>query len=386
MALPPESRLGSYARNGKGLAQFHPKSLEKGLKIQLNPELVREIHRSAVAVGKLSATAALLPNPDHFVYMYLRLEAIVSSRIEGTQASLMDLLQYEQEWTDGGRPDDLAQVSNHLALLQTLESRPPSTPLTLAELERLHARLLVGTRGERYAGKIRTVQNWIGPPGPIETAIYVPPPPREVRGAMNSLVRFINNCHEWPPAVVASVAHVAFESIHPFVDGNGRLGRYLIHFILWRSRMMERPVLYLSHYLRAFQQDYYGWLQRARDGNDLEGFCLFMIQGIADVAEEAYERSKLVLEVRKSYERTIRERLGRRSGAALTLVEAMYRHPIADIRRIAKWTAVSEVAAASLAYQMVDVGLLAEITGRKRSQRFALEKYLELFTVLDEEL
>jgi len=384
MAESPKNRIGTYRNRRSGVAAFHIETRPEDLRLDLTEELILSVDRATHAVGKLVGSAGLLPNPEQFVYMYLRLEAVLSSRIEGTQASLMDLLQFEQEWVDRERVDDITQVANHLKLLRTLERRGRRSPLTVEELEKAHQTLLSGTRGAPSLGKLRTVQNWIGAGGPIEEASFVPPPPEEVRPAMNDLVTFVNDDRRYPPIVRAGLAHAYFETIHPFVDGNGRIGRYLIHFILWKAGLMERPILYLSHYFRANQSEYYRRLQGTREAGGLEAFCLYLAKGTGEVASEAYERSQRVIKVRTDLERTIQTKLGRRTASGLVVLGAMYGHPIADVRRVCEWTGSSRAAANSLVQEMESAGVLVELTGQARNRRFALGKYLDLFTVMEE--
>lgn len=384
MRGPPRNRIGSYRRSRSGPRAFHIETPPGDLRLSLPHELILTVDRASHAVGKLVGSSGLLPNPEQFIYMYLRLEAVLSSRIEGTQASLMDLLQFEQQWVDRKRADDIAQVANHLKLLRTLERRDRRSLLTVAEIEKAHKVLLAGTRGARSLGHLRRVQNWIGTGGPIEEATFVPPPPDEVPPAMEDLVEFVNQDRQLPPLVRAGVAHAYFETIHPFVDGNGRIGRYLIHFILWKTGMVERPILYLSHYFRAHQSEYYRRLQGTRGGGGLEDFCLYLAKGTAAVATEAFERSKKVIGVRGKLESEVRAKLGRRTAAGLRVLEAMYGHPIADVRRVGEWAQLSRAAANSLVDELESAGVLVETTGQARNRRFALGKYLDLFSIVDD--
>ncbi len=377
-------RLGSFRRTRRNLSAFHAAPISAGVDLTVDSELLRLLDEASRAVGRLDGATQLLPNPEHFAYMYLRLEAIVSSKIEGTQASLMDLLQYEQERLDHDRTDDLNQVANHLGLLRGLRDRQRQRPLTLQEVETLHADLLSGARGGSMAGGLRSLQNWIGPTGgPIEAAVFVPPPPEEVPMAMEDLVGFVSTEKELPPLLHAAIAHAQFETIHPFVDGNGRLGRYLIHFILWQRGVIDRPLLYLSHYFRSHQAEYYQRLQATRTDDDLEGWCRFFLTGVRLVAQEATERARGVLDVQREIERRVRERLGYRSGRALAVVGQMYQTPICRVAEIAAWTGSSVSAANALAAAMERSGVLREVTGHRRNRAFALAKYLDMFTAVE---
>jgi len=378
------SRLGGYRRNAKGIPLFHTRKITSNIEIEIDAEMASAIEKASHSVGKLVGSSQLLPNPEHFVYMYLRLEALISSRIEGTQASLMDLLQYEQERVEKERDDDLVQVSNHLEILQTLVSRKRRAPLGLDELIKLHAQLMRDTRGHRAAGRLRHQQNWIGSGGPIEEASFVPPPPGEVKPAMLDLLKFVHEERDLPPLLVSAVAHAQFETIHPFLDGNGRMGRFLIHYILWQRSIVEQPILYLSHYLRRRQADYYTRLQATRDNDELEEWCLMFLEGVTDVAVEALERSRLVIAAKTEMEAAVRADLGRRAGTALQVLERMYQQPVADVRQIAEWTGMTATSANTLAAELTKAGVFSELTGQKRNRRFAITRYLAFFTALDE--
>lgn len=385
MARNSNPRLGRYRPTPPLGRAFHIETPPDKMPLHMGLDLIRALDRASHGLGRLVGTAGLLPSPQQFIGMYVRLEAVLSSRIEGTRTSLLDLLQFEDGRVGRRHADDTVQVANHLKLLRLLEWRRRSEPLTVRELEAAHRILLAGTRGVRSLGKLRTVQNWIGTPWPFETVVFVPPPPAEVRPALEDLVRFINKDKRFPPIIKAAIAHAYFETIHPFADGNGRIGRYLIHFVLWKEGAVDRPILYLSHYIRAHQAEYYAHLQACRDAEGLGAFALFLANGVDEVAEEACARAKLVLEVRRDYEAAVRALLGRRVGLALKVLEVMYDHPIADVGHLAKATSTSRNTVNKLVDWMVAKRILVEVTGQRRHRRFALDKYLELFTVLDEE-
>jgi Fic family protein len=385
MTARTSPRLGAYRKTPAGYPAFHIETGPLAMPVKVGDRLLGELDRATLAVGKLVGTASVLPSPENFISMYMRLEAVISSRIEGTRASLVDLLRFEQEPEETERLDDLTQVSNHLKLLQILDTRKRSAPLTLGELEAAHRTLLKGTVGVHSLGKIRTVQNWIGPPGPISMADFIPPPPGEVKEALRDLVAFINHNSRLPPIIRAAVAHVYFETIHPFADGNGRIGRYLIHFMLWKCGVVDRPILYFSHYIRRFQGEYYERLNGARDPEGLEEFCIFLTTGIGDVAEEALGRSREVVAVCRDYERVVRGTMGRRTVPALRVLEELYRQPIAEVPEIARWSGLGRSSTNLLVDALLDAKILVERTGQARNRVFGLKKYLDLFTAVDEE-
>ena len=201
---------------------------------------------------------------------------------------------------------------------------------------------------------------------------------------MLDLLKFVHEERDLPPLLVSAVAHAQFETIHPFLDGNGRMGRFLIHYILWQRSIVEQPILYLSHYLRRRQADYYTRLQATRDNDELEEWCLMFLEGVTDVAVEALERSRLVIAAKTEMEAAVRADLGRRAGTALQVLERMYQQPVADVRQIAEWTGMTATSANTLAAELTKAGVFSELTGQKRNRRFAITRYLAFFTALDE--
>jgi Fic family protein len=362
---------------------FHITTPPSRLRLDLSSPFVRALDRATFSLGRLVGTSAFLPNAEHFVEMSARIEALLSSRIEGTRTSLSELLA-------PGTPnktvdDDLVQVQNHLRLLRSLGDRDPKRPLTIKELEADHATLLGGTAGVRSLGKLRTVQNWIGSPGPLAIVSFVPPSPEEVPEALQDLVDFINDDQRFPPLVKAALAHCYFETIHPFADGNGRIGRFLIHFVLWKERLIQTPILYLSHYIRATQQDYYAFLQDSRTARGVEAFAAYLVEGVASVADEAAARANLVLALHKRYEARIAKAFGGRGVAAHNVLVGLYGEPISDVATIAGFSGASLNTGYRLIQRLVKLGILKQVTPGKRSRAYALAEYLDLFAVLDKD-
>ena len=258
----------------------------------MDGELLRALSNADLALGRLEGAAAILPNPDLFVGMYVRQEAVLSSQIEGTQASLADLLEFEMGVRAQRGDSDVAEVVNHVRAMNYGLQRLSNLPLCLRLIREIHDQLLRGVRGqERQPGEFRRTQNWIGAARvPLAAALFVPPPPDPMTQALGNLERFMHD-REYPVLLRAGLIHAQFETIHPFLDGNGRVGRLLITFLLCEQRVMSRPLLYLSHFLRRHRGEYYERLQAIRDEGDWEGWLKFFLRGVKETS--GFEREVL---------------------------------------------------------------------------------------------
>jgi len=339
------------------------------------------LSKADLAVGRLDGSTETLPNPDLFVFMYVRREAVLSSQIEGTQASLIDVLEFEAQAAEPGHPEDVAEVVNYVAAMNHGLERLEKLPVSLRLIREIHAKLMQGVRGaERNPGEYRNSQNWVGPPSStLANARYVPPPPHEMRQALDNFEKFLHQEHPMPALIKVGIAHSQFETIHPFLDGNGRVGRLLITFLLSEKEILKRPLLYLSHFFKLNRAEYYDRLQSVRDRGDWEGWLKFFLQGVAQVAEEATINARRIVKIREEHRQLILNRLGRASGKALQLLERLYFRPIVSVPAIMEMTGLSFANANSLARQLETVGLLRETTGRKRNRRFSYQPYLSLF-------
>ena len=333
-----------------------------------------------LALGRLDGITPFLPEPDLFIYTYVRREAVMSSQIEGTQSTLSDLLLFELEEAPGAPHDDVSEVSNYVSALQhglshTQAGEPISNPL-ICELHRI---LLRSGRGaDMSPGRFRERQNWIGGGRP-STAAYVPPPPYAIDDCMAELEQFINDDDDLPPLIRAGTAHVQFETIHPFLDGNGRVGRLLIALMLQRERVLREPVLYLSLYLKERRPNYYYLLDSVRRDGDWEAWLAYFLKGVAMTADDAYDRT---IRLRDLFERdrAVLGSLGRRSGSALRAHEALMRRPILTIREIERQSGLSRSAAASATEDLVRLQMVREITGRRRDRIFTYAEYLDILS------
>jgi Fic family protein len=333
------------------------------------------------ALGRLDGSVLTLPNPDLFVFMYVRKEAVLSSQIEGTQSSLQDLLAAEASLFDESTPRDVDEVINYVRAMNHGLSRLAELPVSVRLIREIHAELLRGVRGGTLRpGELRRTQNWIGPPGStLATATFVPPPAHAVTEALGDLERFLHQTDALPAVVKIALAHVQFETIHPFLDGNGRVGRLLITFLLTERGVLHKPVLYLSHYLKHHRQTYYDRLQAVRLNGDWEQWLDFFLRGVIDVAAEATETARRVIQLREAHRSAITARLGRAAAGGHKVLETLYDRPILAVKDVRQLTGTTFAAANTLVARLVEAGILSEMTGFARNRRFKYAPYIALF-------
>jgi len=334
------------------------------------------------ALGRLDGSVLTLPNPDLFVFMYIRKEAVLSSQIEGTQSSLQDVLAAEAKIFNRGDPSDVGEVLNYIEAMRYGLQRLETLPVSVRLIREIHQRLLRGVRGSRLApGELRTSQNWIGPTGcTLNEAIFVPPPPDRIAAALSDLERFLHRRDDFPVLIkIGIMAHAQFETIHPFLDGNGRIGRLLIAFLLCNSGVLHKPVLYLSHYFKRYQQTYYDRLQAIRDLGAWEDWFLFLLRGVIEVSEQATETARRILKMREEHRNGISGTLGYAAGNGHRVLETLYAKPIVSVKDVEAVTGTSFAAANQLVKRLEEMGLLEEITGRTRNRLFRYAPYIQLF-------
>ena len=376
-------RSGRYVRQTTGYRAFLPAPLPPDPPIRLDGELRVLLSQADRALGRLDGSVVTLPNPDLFVFMYVRKEAVLSSQIEGTQSSLQDLLAAEADLLDSiAVPRDVDEVVNYVRAMNFGLARLAELPVSVRLIREIHERLMEGARGGRLKpGELRRTQNWIGPGGTgLADAIFVPPPPELVPEALGALERFLHSADDLPLLVKIGLAHAQFETIHPFLDGNGRVGRLLITFLLTEGQVLEKPVLYLSHYLKRHRQEYYERLQAVRDGGDWEGWLAFFLRGVAEVGGEAAETARRVLLLREQHRAEITGSLGRAAANGHRVLESLFDRPIISVSEAQKLTGTGFAAANQLVARMTELGILREITGNARNRRFRYEPYVRLFT------
>ncbi|NBC32912.1 MAG: Fic family protein [Alphaproteobacteria bacterium] len=337
------------------------------------------LEAASQALGRLDGLAAVLPDTGLFIYLYVRKEALLSSQIEGTQSSLSDLLLYESDEAPGVPLDDVAEVSTYIAALDHgLARLRDGFPLSLRLIREIHAKLLSTGRGAgKQPGEFRRTQNWIGGTRP-GNADFVPPPPAEMAQCLHDLEAFLHADHPHLPVLVrAALAHVQFESIHPFLDGNGRLGRLLITLLLCHEGALTAPILYLSLYFKTHRQAYYARLQAVRETGDWEGWVTFFLEGVRDTARQAADSARRILAL-LAQDRDRIAGLGRAAASALLLFKHLQRRPILSVPGAAAATALSQPTVATAIRHLQALGIVRETTGRQRHRLYVYDAYLAI--------
>jgi Fic family protein len=331
------------------------------------------------AIGRLDGLASLLPDLSLFIYTYVRKEAVLSSQIEGTQSSLSDLLLFENDEAPGAPIEDVQEVSNYVAAMtHGLDRLRSGFPLSLRLIREIHEILLSKGRGSgKQPGDFRQSQNWIGGNRPGNAA-FVPPPPELVLDCMGKLELFFHEERSDLPVLIrAGLAHVQFETIHPFLDGNGRLGRLLITFMLCEQKILRDPILYLSLYFKTNRSAYYELLDRVRSRGDWEAWLDFFLIGVRDTADQAANAARGIIALFDEDQRNI-ETLGRAAASVLRVFQHMQRNPIVAIPTAAKKISISAPTVAKSLAHMTELGILREVTGRERHRLFVYDKYLAI--------
>jgi Fic family protein len=374
---------GHYQRQPTGYRAFIPASLPPDPPIQIDLEMIELLSEADRNLGRLDGMTLTLPNPDMFVFMYVRKEAVLSSQIEGTQASLLEVLEFESDMHAAKNPADIEEVVNYVAAMNTGLDRVKELPLSLRLIREIHERLMQGVRGEqKHPGEFRTSQNWIGSPGcTLAQATYVPPPPFEMTSALGDWEKFLHNDATHIPFLIkVGIAHAQFETIHPFLDGNGRIGRLLITFLLCEIRIIQWPCLYISHYFKQYKSEYYQRLQDTRDKGDWESWIKFFLRGISQVSREATDTASRILKMKEETQRILSEKLTRSgAGNATALLPHLYYRPIVTVPQVAEIIGTTYATANNLVANLVRIDVLKEITGMDRNRKFRFEPYLALF-------
>ena len=374
-------RAGRYVRQPTGYSAFIPRPLPPDPPLETGGEIQAALSRADIALGRLDGFMQTLPNQDTFVLMYIRKEAVLSSRIEGTQSTLRDVLAAEARFLSPTRPSDVDEVVNYVNAMNYGLERLRDLPISVRLIGEIHERLLQHVRGSHLTpGELRTSQNWIGPAGcTLNDATFVPPPPHLVAGALGDLERFIHAEDHLPTLLKVGLIHAQFEAIHPFLDGNGRTGRLLITFLLTERGILQRPVLYLSRYFERYRQEYYDRLLAVTDRGDWEGWMLYFFRGVAEVSEQAAMTVRRILLMREDHRRVIAETFGRAVGNGHIVLERLYERPTITVNAVRQLIGATFPAANQLVARLVDVGILREITGRVRNRIFAYQGYIDLF-------
>jgi Fic family protein len=376
------SKTGTYevtSVGGEAVRAFLPAPLPPAPPLAFEGALQQALEAAVLAVGRLDGVSTLLPDKSLFLYSYVRKEAVLSSQIEGTQSSLSDLLLFELQEAPGVPLDDVVEVSNYVAALDHgLRRLRDGFPLSNRLICEIHGVLLSRGRGSgKSPGELRRSQNWIGGTRPGD-AVFVPPPHQAVRDCMAALERFLHAENDGLPVLArAALAHVQFETIHPFLDGNGRVGRLLITLLLCHAGVLREPLLYLSLYLKQNRPDYYALLDRVRRDGDWEAWLTFFLEGVRVTAAGAVETAQHLGDMFREHRAEI-EAKGRRAGSALRVHEAIKARPILSMPEICRETGLSFPAASSAMDLLTGLQVARELTGKRRNRLFVYSGYLAI--------
>lgn len=358
---------------------FMPFPLPPQPPLLIDPALREELDQALISLGRLDSVTTLLPDIDLLLYTYVRKEAVLSSQIEGTRPSLSDLLLFELEEIPGVPLDDVIEVSSYVAAMNHgLRRLAGDFPLSNRLVREIHRVLLAKGRGrDKDPGEFRRTQNWIQGTRP-GNALYVPPPPDRVAEAMGAWERFLHDIPEKTPALIkAALMHVQFETIHPFLDGNGRIGRLLITLLLCHEGILRRPLLYLSLYFKQHRNEYFNLLTEVRLSGGWESWLRFFAVGVREMAEGAVAAAHLLNEIFDNDRRTIRD-FGRRAGSALRIHQVFQSRPIASAPFLAAATEMSPPTVAKVLESLQEKKIVKEVTGRRRKRLYSYSRYLEL--------
>lgn len=374
-------RAGRYIKQGTGdtvFRAFIPAFLPPEPPLQIDAAMARLLSDADRALGRLDGVASILPNPELFVAMYVKQEAVLSSQIEGTQSTLEDVLEFEADGKGADHPQDIEEVVNYVSAMNHGINRLPELPLSLRLIREIHGELLKGVRGQqRNPGEFRTTQNWIGSSNcSLNNAEYVPPPVNEMKAALSNFEAFLHERDSLPHLVQVGLAHAQFETIHPFLDGNGRVGRLLITLLLCERGILQRPLLYLSHYFKAHRSQYYDRLMAVRHDGDWEGWIRFFLKGVTEVSRAATDTARAILLLRETH----RAQVGQSSSThGASLLEQLFKHPVVSIGKAQELMGCSYVTAAKTIEAFERLNILVEITGQQRNRRYRYASYINLF-------
>jgi Fic family protein len=371
-------RAGQFVSQPTGFKAFIPELFTaERFRINRDDELIALLSEADRSLARLDGTTQILPDLDFFIFMYVKKEALLSSQIEGTQASLQGVLEFEADLTPKGeKVDDIKEVVNYQKAMDYGINRLKEFPMSIRLIKEIHKILLTETRGhEKTPGEFRDSQNWIGPKGStIETATYIPPPKSEIIGLMGDLEKYLYADDKIPPLEKIAMIHYQFETIHPFLDGNGRIGRLLITFYLLWKKILASPVLYLSYFFKKNRQEYYDRLNNAREKDDIEGWLKFFLKGIIEVCKDAASTAKEIINLKES----LIEKYSTISVHAVKLINHLFHYPFVNSRKIAQHLKVSKQTALILIKEFEKEGVLKEFTGKKRWKEYLFLNYVAI--------
>jgi len=367
-------KSGQYLQQVTGYKAFIPNPLTPPPTIKIIPEREKLIKQAENGLIQLSGVGFLLPNPDLFITMAIRKEALLSSQIEGTQATMTDVLTYET-WEDVANFDDVEEVVNYIKALKSSIAMLDRLPLGVRVIQSAHAILLQGERGKnKMPGEFRRSQNWIGPS--LKNALFVPPPHDVAKELMSDLEKFMNKA-KMHPLIQCALIHYQFETIHPFLDGNGRIGRLLIDLFIFWKHLLDQPLLYISLFFKLHRQEYFDRLMKVREDGDFEQWIDFFLKAIIWSTEHAIVKIKEVLLLQKALrEKVLKEK--KATVKSVKLLEQLFLKPLVTIKDVSSLLQVSYQGAENQVALFESLGILKEMTGQKRGKRFAFAPYLEV--------
>ncbi len=373
------TRAGIFVPQTGGYEAFIPHPLPPRTPVKFDDELQSLLSKADRALARLDGIITVLPNPDIFIAMYVKKEALLSAQIEGTQASLEGVLEFEANLTPKEDINDIKEVVNYIKALNYGIERLKELPMSLRLIKEIHRILVEGTRGSsKTPGEFRTSQNWIGPPGAsLVEAIFVPPPPDMVISAMGELENFFYEHDQIPPLIKIALIHAQFETIHPFLDGNGRIGRLLITFYLYWKDILSKPLLYLSFYLKKNRAEYYDLLMKVRMEGAWEEWTKFFLRGIGEISGEAADTAREIIKLKedlitKLYEKSIS------SVYAIKLIDLLFDTPLIDVKNVVEKLNISKETANELVKKFETLSVLKEITGKQRYKKYLFKDYVDI--------
>ncbi len=358
---------------------FVPNRLTDKLPFEINSQMLKKLSEADLMIGRLDGLVELLPDPDFFLLMYIKREAASSAQIEGTRATFSDLLLHEAKIEDKTIPDDVKEITNYIDAMNYGVKRLKSLPLSLRLIKELHEILLTDTRGaSKNPGEFRSSQNWIGG-RTIELASYVPPPPVEMKELLDNFEKYLHKKTDIPILLKIALIHAQFEMIHPFLDGNGRIGRLLITLYMYHENVLKKPLLYLSNYFKHYRQEYYDRLHGISSEGKYEDWLLYFLDGILTVSEDAINKTEKIVELREKDTGKIMS-LGKAAKSGMKLLDYLYSNPVVTGNLVEEITGLSASNARNLIYRFEELKILNQIGKAKRNKRFQYNRYLELFS------
>jgi Fic family protein len=374
-------RAGKFVLTPKGYKSFIPKELPPQPPVEYDEELQLLLSKADRNLARLDGITSVLPNPDLFIAMYVKKEALLSSQIEGTQASLEGVLEFEADLVPKEDINEIKEVVNYISALNFGIERLSEIPMSLELIKEIHKILLEGTRGDGLnSGEFKTCQNYIGTPGAsIKQAIFVPPTPDITLPAMEGLEKFLIEKDNIPALVKIGLIHAHFETIHPFLDGNGRIGRLLITFYLVWKQILSKPLLYLSFYLKNNRNEYYDLLMKVRTEGAWEDWLKFFLKGVSETSEEAVNTAREIIKLKDDMTKMLYEN-SISSIHAIRLIDLIFESPIVSNKDVIERLDITSVTATGLVNKFEEIGILIEITGKKRYKKYLFEDYVDIIS------